>query len=430
MEAVEWLVQEILSEADEITRLLKHRTNKKPAAENALSKQLNSALDNINKHANAISEITNPFIALLDQHRDRIVLVEEIFARHSVKVNGLVDKVQHLTEQNTAILAKLDCLEKKSSRSSSESAEKSARSSGAAAAATLPSYARALQPNPSCTHSRPTTAVSASLSHTSPPKPPNKHVVVVKPRDTAETSTEIKTILKQHLKPKENKFDCTRATHNKHNSVFQFTTKEAADHFKQTISTNSDLTSQVEAHSPKCLNPTIVVCNVDIDTPHTEVEQALLDIPGVSEHKEHIRFLNDTKKGTLKDHKFSVPPAVYVLLEKAGFTLELDFTIHDIKSVVQVRQCFGCFGFDHIARNCTSPNMYCIKCSASYERNAEHTCPASTSNCPSQLPICPNCPNAYNLKFREHTSHKPNSMNCPIYAARYHRTKQRTMFAP
>lgn len=144
--------------------------------------------------------------------------------------------------------------------------------------------------------------------------------------------------------------------------------------------------------------------------------------------KEHLVVkLKEQNATTLPDTATLKVVHMYAVKDKARFgaILELDFAtfkrLIDAGKVfvgwdscpvyedLDIRRCFKCWGFNHIAAKCLSTEIRCPKCSGNHQSN----------DCTSTVEKCAVCTDASSsLHLNIDTNHAATSLTCPTYIHR------------
>lgn len=262
-------------------------------------------------------------------------------------------------------------------------------------------------------------------------KEKKESILIVKPKKEQESETTRK-IVKEKVNIKDLAVGITKLRKGGKGSVILGC--ESEREIKQLKDTVSEkLGKDFEIMEPKKIKPKLKVLNVDEDEMKLKDEN-LIDtikkqnnIDG-SERGFYIRVVkridNERRGGTTRTRRGNK--------EEGSLILEVDEETHELilkrgkinigwrKCMVfnhySVRRCFKCWGYYHIAKNCTRQET-CHKCAGNHK----------ASECTSTKKKCINCMyknKTYNLKIND--EHDALSVECPTYIRALEEEKKRT----
>lgn len=189
------------------------------------------------------------------------------------------------------------------------------------------------------------------------------------------------------------------------------------------INTNAETKNACQAYEPKKRDPTILIKNVTSDTDLLTITQQMVEHnPELEGLKDQMKFLFKLKHG---DHTakhmnivFRVSPQVYhIMTTQMNNRIYLDFQCCNIHTKIFVRQCQKCFNFNHKTQDCQNHSI-CKTCGE--HKQANHSC---TGNI-----CCFSCKNS--IRYKNDTSHSPNTEHCPLYKIQIDRLKEQTQYKP
>lgn len=134
------------------------------------------------------------------------------------------------------------------------------------------------------------------------------------------------------------------------------------------------------------------------------------------------RIVKEEKEGNLQNERRYKEGSLLLEVDKGTHELMLQREKINIKwrkclvINVSVRRCFKCWGYHHIARNCSRQDT-CHKCAGNHK----------TRECKETKKRCVNCMykiKTYNLKIND--KHDALSVECPTYVRAVEEEKKRT----
>ena len=177
------------------------------------------------------------------------------------------------------------------------------------------------------------------------------------------------------------------------------------------------LKNSAQVYKPKYLDPLIILKNVqkiqDLVTIPTDLCQINPQLEGM---ERDIKVLFATKTTTQTHNVYlRVSPQVYQQFVKTNNNLFLNFESIKWSKTVHVRQCQNCLKFnpDHRTKDCTN-DPKCKTCG----KSGNHSC--------DNVQRCINCKD--HPKFSDNCGHKPNDLQCPIYAREHKKVEEMTCY--
>jgi hypothetical protein len=207
----------------------------------------------------------------------------------------------------------------------------------------------------------------------------------------------------------------------KNNGIsLQCKTPEARTKLHKCLMEQNTITKKHNIIIPETRNPRIILHKVPTEIQQTEIlhhiftqnidiKNNFTDFQEFCKTASVIRPIMKTYGTNTTDWILEVTPVTRNLLIKIG-KLYIQWTIISLEDFIEVRRCFKCQDYGHIARNCTSKLTYCPHCAGQHDSK---TCPnldkqAKCINCSRHNKIRPLAKNPYS------TDHKAYSNSCPI----------------
>lgn len=231
-----------------------------------------------------------------------------------------------------------------------------------------------------------------------------KNSIIVKPKDTAQSVMMTKTELLQNVNPINEKICIDNLkTISKGGMVINCPTKEDADKLKTLVSER--LADKYEVNVGINMHPRIRIARI------TEKHEAknLLDLITKQNNDillgEEIKLISYTpirNKVNLYQCVLQVSVAAYKRLLEIGYVF-IGYDLCQVFDGLDIRQCYKCCGYHHLARNCTN-NTVCPRCAENHE----------VKNCKSEILKCHNCTNLKSIPNLD-VSHAAWDNRCHIY---------------
>lgn len=271
-----------------------------------------------------------------------------------------------------------------------------------------PTYSQVLQRNPQ------TTQISI-------PKYDEK-TIIVKPNDSTPPQI-IENKIKEIIK-KSNTKTKINSIYSKQTCVIIKTPNndKDCDQLLNQINSDAETKNTCKAYEPKKRDPTILIKNVASDTDLLKLAEQIAEcnpeLEGLEDDMEYLFKLKYSDTAKHMNVVLKTSPKVYhIITTQMNNRIYLDFQCCNIQTKIFIRQCQKCFSFNHKKGDCKNRPI-CKTCGEHKEDN--HSCSGNT--------CCINCKNS--TKYKNDTSHSPNTEHCPIYKTQVERSKEQTQYRP
>lgn len=182
---------------------------------------------------------------------------------------------------------------------------------------------------------------------------------------------------------------------------------------------------QFNAFIPKKKNPRVMIQGINKEINKEEIFDYLISqnpqFADCTEQSFNVKFEKIDRTGC-KLVIAETSPELFARLKNVR-KIFIGFTLCSIREHVSIVQCFKCYGFGHIANNCTREEI-CGKCSGNH----------SGRSCQNSEIKCPNCVR-YNIQRHRRnqstldTNHRASDQECPYYQKVYKNSKMYIQYA-
>lgn len=223
-----------------------------------------------------------------------------------------------------------------------------------------------------------------NLSYSQVVKKRNEEVLIVKPKDSTQTSMMTKQKLVSNVSPGTLGVGVSRVRHLRAGGVAVSCSNH--ENIKTVCETvKKQLGEEYEVQIPDKKMPKIRIYNVDKrlleDEKSFEAKIILQNTITTDPRERHVKtaFKYETKKG-ITNVVMELDPNSYREVKKKD-RLYIDWRMCYYSDYVNVIQCFKCWRFGHMIKDCKNEKIVCAKCTGEHK----------TSECESQVNICINC---------------------------------------
>ena len=219
----------------------------------------------------------------------------------------------------------------------------------------------------------------------------NKHVIYVQSKDNDITVPQLKEKIKSKIDPKRCKIGIKNMRFVKRGLIIECNDNNECEKLKNEINNNL---KDCDAKIPEKRLPRMVIYGISKDMNAEEIINSIIEQN--KQIKDEIKDENDlkfkffmkTKSDNYQNAIIEVKPYIRkIMLLK--YKLFVGFNCCKTNDFVRILQCFNCYGYGHLTRECTNEKV-CSNCSESHDYR----------ECHSNHYKCLNC-NKYNSKVKD-----------------------------
>lgn len=252
----------------------------------------------------------------------------------------------------------------------------------------------------------------------------SSHAVIISATDKTRSTSDIKAILRQDVKPSELKVGINSLIAAKDNKVIiKCQTSNDANKIRAAIPglTNGNLV----AYEGKRLRPNVILKGIEKETQDSEILDMILQqndtiYEATGNDKEAIkiqRFTNNRKNDRLRNVILIVKKEVHSAMLKQE-RINIGFQRVRVEDSCPIMQCYKCMGYGHFAARCTESKDRCLHCAG------EHKSSDCTKKEQKEEFRCWNCFKMAKGKI-EAPKHRSNDRDCPYRTIMMLRTMER-----
>lgn len=248
----------------------------------------------------------------------------------------------------------------------------------------------------------------------------NQEVIVVKPRDEKQSSSNTKKEVENKVDPADMGVGISKVKYiNKGGVAIKCFKGEGKPVEKLCVELENKLGDQYEVKKLEKSNPKIKIFNVfkkDAEDDEELIEKLVKQNALTGEN--HIKI---ERKYTTREERFlnvivELDARTYLQLKNKE-TINIGWKVCRFINYINIVQCFKCNKFGHIAKYCRSDKNFCRKCADNHQ----------TEECKSSIAVCSNCKYAAEvLKIPKiDYKHYATDKQCPVYMRVYNSLQER-----
>lgn len=259
-----------------------------------------------------------------------------------------------------------------------------------------------------------------------------ENVIIIKPKEQQE-SEKTKIVVKENIDIKNMSIGVSKLRKGGKGAIVLGC--ESEQELKQLKSkVESKLDGKYQVIEPKSVEPKLKILNLDdeeINCDEDQIVDMLIRQNCQNHHLDeerrgfHSKILKKIIRGRQSGNNNSAKRESTLIIEVDSATHEEMLNVGKLNigwrkcrviNYVNVKRCYKCWGFYHIAKNCTRP-ITCSKCAGEHKDN----------DCKTKKGRCVNCMyknKTYNLKINE--EHSALSKECPIFKKLLEEEKKKT----
>lgn len=253
-------------------------------------------------------------------------------------------------------------------------------------------------------------------------KKQKEEVIIVKPVDVNQNSVKTKLSIEEKVNPSDLGLGVTRVQFIRDGGVAIKYSKNERENAEDVCSNiKESLGQSYEVKIPEKKNPRIILFNVqqrDLEDEENFIERMVLQntiTTQISEREIKIVHNFKNRKGMI-NVILQMDTKSYECIEQKEM-LHIGWRRYIFRDSLNVKQCFNCWKFGHLARNCKKETPTCQKCAGEHKEK----------DCQSNQVCCANCKYAVdvlkitNIKW----DHKAYDKNCEAYKKIVEQLQQR-----
>jgi len=244
-------------------------------------------------------------------------------------------------------------------------------------------------------------------------------IIKAKPNANKDTVANIVFTSIDNIRKTKKNIKINKIIRSKTGAIIKTPTTTNIDELIEQFKAQDQLSAIAQVYKPKYLDPLIVLKSISKQQDITTISKDLCDInPQLDGLAKEIKVLFATKNtGPTHNIFIRASPKVYEIFSNNNNNLYLNYEAIRWSKTIHVKQCQNCMCFnpDHKTHECNKERM-CKTCGI----YGNHEC--------TNIQKCGNC--SKHPHHKDHCNHKPNNINCPLYAAQHKKTESLTCYSP